>query len=168
MSWIGNQVVENDRSQTLVWDNFQRGQELWDQQGSRSSKFLIGTVEAAHCVEPFLDYRWDDPNIFMQYDRHQSHPSPLGMRAYELLDLSSGSFGSDVFMNHTNLHVPDSPCFSSDEVHCYEHIISVRKYLCNMSHAFSWQFECIGAGINIDNISKFNEYCLSKESKEFF
>jgi hypothetical protein len=29
----------------MVWDNFQRGQELRDQRGGRSSKFLIGTVD---------------------------------------------------------------------------------------------------------------------------
>ncbi len=37
-----------------------------------------------------------------------------------------------------------------------------------MSWAFSWQFELIGAGINIDYINKFEDYCLSEKSKEFF
>ena len=37
-----------------------------------------------------------------------------------------------------------------------------------MSRAFSQKFESIGARINIDNINKFKDYCLSEESKEFF
>ncbi len=37
-----------------------------------------------------------------------------------------------------------------------------------MSRAFSQQFESIGARINVDNINKFNVYCLSEESKKFF
>ena len=41
----------------MVWDNFQQGQELQDQRGGRSSKFLIGRVEAVHCVVPFLNFR---------------------------------------------------------------------------------------------------------------
>ena len=39
----------------MVWDNFQRGQELREQRGDRSSKFLIGTVEVAHRVLPFVN-----------------------------------------------------------------------------------------------------------------
>ena len=47
-------LLASRRSGLMVWDNFQRGQELRDQRGGRSSKFLIGTVEAAHRVIPFL------------------------------------------------------------------------------------------------------------------
>jgi hypothetical protein len=46
--------------------------------------------------------------------------------------------------------------------------MSLQKYTCNMSRAFSQQFESIGARINVDNINKFNVYCLSEESKKFF
>jgi hypothetical protein len=49
----------------MVWDNFQRGQELCDQRGGCSSKFLIGTIEAAHRIVLFLDVQWNDRNIFM-------------------------------------------------------------------------------------------------------
>ncbi len=70
----------------MVWDNFQRGQELHNQLCGRSSKFLIGTVEVAHHVVPFLQFSWDDLNIVMQYNQDQGHPSPLGMRAYEAFE----------------------------------------------------------------------------------
>jgi hypothetical protein len=132
------------------------------------SKFLIGTVEVAHHVIPFLQFSWDDRNIVMRYNWDQDHPSPLGKRVYEAFDPSSETFGTDVFMNHTNLNVPDSPCFTGDCVCCYEYIISVCKYLCDMSCAFSHQYECNGPGVNNDHINKFNNYCSSRESKEFF
>ncbi len=105
-------------------------------------------VEAAHHVVLFLNLQWDDCNIFMRYDRHQSHPSPLGMCAYKSIDPSLVTFGSDVFINHKNMHVPDSLCFSSDCARQYKDIISLRKYTCNMSRAFSRLFECYGARIN--------------------
>ena len=81
-------------SSLMVWDNFQRGQVLREQRASHSSKFLIGTVEAAHCVILFLNVRWNNHNVFMKYNQLQSHPSPLGMRSYESIDLLSSTFGS--------------------------------------------------------------------------
>jgi hypothetical protein len=125
-------------------------------------------VEAASRVLLFLNLQWDDRNKIMQYDCHQLCPSPLGMQACKSLDPSLVTFGSDVFSNHKNLHVPDSPCFSGDHVRRYEDIISLRKYTCNMCHAFSRLFERDGAEINKNNIAKFSEYCLSKESKDFY
>jgi hypothetical protein len=152
----------------MVWDNFQRGQEPRDQRGGRSNKFLVGTIEAAHCMVLFLQFQCDNCKIMMTYNQHQRRPLPLGMWACETCDPFSTMFGTDVFMNHANLHIPDSPCFTGDCVHCYVYIMSLQKYSCNMSRAFSRQFESIGAGINVDNINKFKDYCLSEESKEFF
>jgi hypothetical protein len=109
----------------MVWDNFQRGQELRDQRGGQSSKFLIGTVEVAHSVVLFLNFQWDDCIITMQYDRHQSHPLPLGMCAYEFLNVSLQTLGADLFLNHSSLHVLDSPCFSGDCICSYKDVISI-------------------------------------------
>ena len=78
-------LLASCQSGLMVWDNFQQGQELCGQHGGRLSKFLIGTVEAAHRVIPFLNKfglpneKWNDRNMLMSYDRTQSHPSPLGM-----------------------------------------------------------------------------------------
>jgi hypothetical protein len=152
----------------MVWDNFQRGQELRDQCGGRSSKFLIGTVEAAHRVIPFHCFQWDDHNIIMRYDREQSCPSPFGMRAYESLDPSLGTFGTYVYMNHANIYVPDCPCFTGDRVCGYEYIMSVQKYVCDMSRAFSRQYESISDWVNSNHVVKFNKYCSSEKSKAFF
>jgi hypothetical protein len=104
----------------------------------------------------------------MRYDREQSCPSPFGMRAYKSLNPSSGIFGTDVYMNHTNLYIPDCPCFTRDRVCGYEYIMSVQKYVCDMSRAFSRQYESIGDGVNSSHVVKFNEYCLSEKSKAFF
>ncbi len=61
----------------MVLDNFQRGNQLRDQRGGRSSKFLIGTTEAAHQVFPFLDFCWDHRKIEMTHSKEQIVPSPL-------------------------------------------------------------------------------------------
>jgi hypothetical protein len=104
----------------------------------------------------------------MWYDRHQCCPSPLGVHAYELLDPSSETYGTDVFMNHKKLHVLDSLCFVRVCVRQYKDAISHQKIIGNMSRAFSWHFDCSGPGVNVDSIEKFNEYCSSKESKELY
>jgi hypothetical protein len=77
----------------MVWDNFQWGQELREQRGGRYNTFLIGTVEAAHRVLPFVNRfgfpnrKWDNCNMMMTYDREQSRP--FGMRLYESIDAHS-------------------------------------------------------------------------------
>ncbi len=75
----------------MVLDNFQHGDQLREQCGGRSRKFIIGTTEAAHRVFPFLDSWWDHCKIEMSYSKEQVIPSPLGMRLYETLDLTSPS-----------------------------------------------------------------------------
>ena len=154
----------------MVWDNFQRGQEIRDQQGRRLSKFLIGTVEAAHRVIPFQMQRWNNRNVYMTYDHLQPRPSPLGMRAYETFDPLSLTFGTDIFLNHNEIAVTTTPCFSGERVCCYEHIIGLRKYICDMRRVFSQLFDCkeIEIGVNADHISKFYEYSTSTKSKEFY
>ena len=47
-------LLASRHSGLIVWDDYQRGQELHEQRGGRSSKFLIGMVEAAHRVLPFV------------------------------------------------------------------------------------------------------------------
>ena len=147
----------------MVWDNFQWGQELRKQRGGRSSKFLIGTVEAAHCVIPFLNRfglpneKWNDRNMLMTYDRSQSHPSPLGMRSYKLIDPNLPTFETDVFVDHNQIDVSSQPCFSGDHVRSYENVVNLRKYICDMSHAFTCLFECNKIEVNADHIRKFNE-----------
>ena len=122
VNWVNvfRSLLASQRSGLMVWDNFQRGNEIQDQRGGRSSEFLIGTVQAAHCVVPFVDIRWNDRNVFMRYDHLQSRPSPLGMRRYESLDPLSLTFGSDIFLNHNDIDVPNNPCFFGDRVCSYE------------------------------------------------
>ncbi len=147
----------------MVWDNFQRGQELRDQRGGCSSKFLIGTVEAAHLVVPFLNIRWKDHNVFMRHDHLQSGPSPLGMWRYESLDPFSPTFGS-VFLKHSEIYVPDSPCFSGDRVHSYEYIIHLWKHVCDMSRAFPRLFDWMEVGVGANHIAKFYKYSATNKS----
>jgi hypothetical protein len=140
----------------MVWDNFQRGQELCDQHGGRSSKFLIGTVEAAHRVIPFLNKfglpndKWNNCNMLMSYDRTQSRPSPLGMQSYESINPNSPTFGTDVFLDHDQIDVSTQPYFSGNCVRSYENIINLQKSICDMSRAFTCLFECKEIGVNAE------------------
>ncbi len=84
----------------MVLDNFQRGNQLRNQRGGCSNKFLIGTTEVAHRVVPFLNFTWDGQNVKLSYDKNQIVPSPLGMRLYKSISFSSGSLGTDLFVNH--------------------------------------------------------------------
>ena len=113
-------LLASCQSGLMVWDNFQRGQELREQRSGHSSKFLIETVEAAHRVIPFLNKfglpneKWNDHNMLMTYDRSQSRPPPLGMRSYELINPKSPTFGTDVFVDHNQIDVSTQPCFLGD------------------------------------------------------
>jgi len=163
-------LLASRQSGLMVWGNFQRGQELREQCGGHSSKFLIGTVEVVHRVVPFLNRfglpneKWNDHNLLMTYDRTQSRPSPLGMRSYESIDPTLPTFGTDVFIDHDQIDVSSQPCFTGDRVRSYEDVLNLQKYICDMSRAFTRLFECNEIGVNADHIGKFNEYCSSADS----
>ena len=167
-------LLESRCSGLMVWDNFQQGQERREQRGGCSSKFLIGMVEAAHRVLPFVNRfgfpnrKWDNRNMMMMYNREQSRPSPLGMRSYESIDANSPTFGTDVFLHHDGIDVASQPCFSGDRVRSYDNVLNLRKYICDMSRAFTRLFDSNGIGLNADHIAKFNEYCSATDSKRFF
>ncbi len=85
----------------MVMDNFQRGNQLRHQRGGRSNKFLIGTTEDAHRVIPFLNFSWDCRHV---HDKNQIVPAPLGMRSYESISFESGLLGTELFVNHRQMH----------------------------------------------------------------
>jgi hypothetical protein len=66
---------------------------LREQCGGRSSKILIKTTEAAHCVNPFLNFTRDDEKIELTYSRDLIIPSPLGMRSYKRINLMLPTLG---------------------------------------------------------------------------
>jgi hypothetical protein len=141
---------------------------LREQRGEQSTKFLIETVKAAHHVIPFLNFQFDDRNVLMTYVCRQCQPSPLGMHAYESLDPYIVIYRTDLFLNHQQLHVPESPYFVGAHVCQYKDTISLWKILCNMNCAFSCLYKGTLSVMNADNISCMNKYCNSKESREFF
>ena len=72
----------------LAYDNYQRGLTLQHQQGKHSSAYFKGTHQCAHKVIPFKDTRWDCLFVdFSQLD--QDIPSPVGMPAFELVNLEN-------------------------------------------------------------------------------
>jgi hypothetical protein len=106
-------LLSREISCLMVLDNFQCSNQLRDQRGGSSNKFLIGTSEAAHRVIPFLNFSWDDRKIELSYTGDQIVPSPLGMRSYEVILISSPSFGTDIFLNHEQIPFSDQPYFTS-------------------------------------------------------
>jgi hypothetical protein len=110
----------------MVLDNFQHGNQLRDQRGGKSNKFLIGTTEAAHRVFPFLDFCWDHRKIEMTYSKEQIVPSPLGMRLYETIDITSPSLGTNLFVNHNCIPISQEPCFSGARIDVYKIVISLQ------------------------------------------
>ncbi len=67
----GTRLLSREILGLMVLDNFQRGNQLRDQCGGRSCKFLIGTTEAAHWVFPFFNFTWDHWKIEMTYSQDQ-------------------------------------------------------------------------------------------------
>jgi hypothetical protein len=106
--------------------------------------------------------------MMMMYNREQSRPSPLGMRSYESIDAHSPTFGTDVFLHHDGIDVDSQPCFSGDRVRSYDNVLNLRKYICDMSRAFTHLFDSNGIGVNANHIVIFNEYCSATDSKQFF
>ncbi len=53
----------------MVLDNYQRGTQLREQRGGRLSKFLIRTSEAAHHVNPYLNFTWDHVQVKLTYHK---------------------------------------------------------------------------------------------------
>ena len=111
---------------------------------------------------------WNNRNVYMTYNHLQPRPSPLGMRAYETFDPSSLTFRTDIFLNHNEIAGTTTPCFLGERVCCYEHIIGLQKYICDMRRVFSQLFDCKEIWVNADRISKFYEYSTSTKSKEFY
>jgi hypothetical protein len=104
----------------------------------------------------------------MTYDRFQLRPSPLGMRAYKSFDPSLAIYRTDLFLNHKQLHVPDSPCFIGAGICQYDNAISLWKIICNIRNTFTCNYKGNLSVMNVDNIACMNECCKSKESWEFF
>ena len=106
--------------------------------------------------------------MMMMYNREQSRPSPLGMRSYESIDAHSPTFGTDVFLHHDGIDVDSQPCFSGNRVRSYDNVLNLRKYMCDMSRAFTRLFNSNEIGVYANHIAKFNEYCSATDSKQFF
>ena len=104
----------------------------------------------------------------MTYDREQSRWSPLGMRSYESIDANSPTFRADMFLYQDGIYLASQPCFSGDRVWSYDNVFNLRKYICDMSHAFTRLFDSNEIGVNADQIATFNKYCSATNSKWCF
>jgi hypothetical protein len=121
-------------------DNFQHGNQLSDQRGGRSSKFLIGTTKAAHCVFLFLDFQWDQCKTEMMYCQQQIIPSPLGMQSYETNNMTLPSLRTNLFTNHLQIPISHKPCFSGERVKVYKNTIRSRWYILAIQSSLSHDY----------------------------
>ena len=80
----------------------------------------------------------------------------------------SSTFGTHVYDDHDQIDVSTHPCFLGNRVRSYENIINLRKYICDMSRAFTRLFECKEIEVNADHIWKFNKYCSTEDSLKIF
>ena len=76
-------------------------------------------MEAAHRVNPFLNFTWDQRKIETTYCQHQIIPSPLGMQLYETLDVTSPALGTDLYTNHLSILISPELCFVGKQVNIY-------------------------------------------------
>jgi len=152
----------------MALDNFQWGQQLREQRGGKSSKFLIGTTEAAHRVFPFFNFEWDHAQrIDMSFTKKQIIPLPLGMRSYEAIDFSSPSLGTDLFTNHREIPVGPEPCFEGLRVEFYSLAITLRRYLLMMRHALSHDYDNDKHNDG-QGLCRFKDYLREQSAVAFF
>ncbi len=151
----------------MVLDNFQRGNQLWDQRGGKSSKFLIGTTEAAHRVFPFLDFCWDHRKIEMTYGKEQILPSPLGMQLYDTIDITLPSLGKNLFVNHNHILISQEPCFSGARVDVYKTTIHLQWYILSIRSSFICNYKN-DVHNNGANILLLREYVRQDTATAFF
>lgn len=149
----------------MVMDNFQRGNQLRHQRGGRSNKFLIGTTEAAHRVVPFLNFSWDCHNVDLAYNKDQIVPAPLGMRSYECISFASDSLGTDLFVNHREITISDTPCFSGARVAAYHKAIRIRRNILAIRNSLSHGYN---VDINRNVLPKFERYTREASESGFF
>jgi hypothetical protein len=127
----------------MVLDNYQRGNQLREQRSGRSSKFSIGTTEAAHRVRRFLNFTWDQQNMSLTYKQDQIVPAPIGIRSYEAIDFMSESLGTILFTNHRLIPISPEPCFEGTLVAAYEKAIRIRRHIISIRHSLCHQTQCL-------------------------
>ncbi len=152
----------------MVLDNFQRGNQWRDQRGGRSSKFLIGTTEAAHRVFPFLDFRWDQRKIEMTYCKQQIIPSPLGMWSYETINMTSPSLGTNLFTTHLQIPISHEPCFSGELVKVYKNAIRLRRYILAIRSSLSHEYKNDVHNEPPSKIVMLRDYVRQRTAAAFF
>ncbi len=121
----------------VVLDNYQRGTQLHEQRGGRLSEFFIRTCEAAHCVNPYLNFTWDHVRVKLAYTHDRIVPSPIGMRLYKTISFSSQSLGIELFSNHQLIPISNEPCFVGARVSAYKNAICIRHNIISIQNCLS-------------------------------
>jgi hypothetical protein len=140
---------------------------LREQRGGRLSKFLIGTNEAAHHANPFLNFTWDNKKIELTHSRDQIIPSPLGMRSYETFDLMLPTLGIDLFTNHDSISMLSQPCFFGTRVAVYKKVMHLHRHLLLIQASFSHDYNNTHQHDRTNKLA-FGEYTRTNAAQQFF
>ncbi len=128
---------------------------------------LFTGMEAAHCVNPFLNFAWDLERIELSYCRDQIIPSPLGMRSYETINMSSPTLGTELFSNHQSIPISAEPCFLGSQVKSYKNAMGLCWHLLTIRNSFS--HECENARQQDTNhMGVFGKYTRTNAARSFF
>ncbi len=160
-------LLSREISGLMVLDNFQCGNQLRDQCGGRSCKFLIGTKEAAHWVFPFFNFTRDHWKTELTYSQDQIIPLSLGMQSYKPVDLMSPSLGMILFTNHEFIPISPEPCFIGKHVGIYETVTHLRRFILSIRRCIIHDYPD-----DVHNqpaiILCFQEYARQPTAMEFF
>jgi hypothetical protein len=152
----------------MVLDSYQRGNQLREQCGGRSSKFFIGTCKVAHPTNPYLNFTWDHVQVKLTYTHDQIILSPtMGMRSYKTISFSSQSLATELFSNRRLIPIPISNelCFVGAHVSAYEKAICTRQNIISIQNCLSHGAYNILLNKNV--LQRFEEYTSQPTAMAF-
>ena len=100
----------------FAYDNYQRGLSLQHQRGEHSTAFFKGTHQCCHKVRCFEDVSFDAMFVDFTQDHAQAIPSPWGMPAFEMIDLSEPSA---FLVDYKSIKSITTPDFTGARVNSY-------------------------------------------------
>jgi len=105
----------------IVYDNFQRGQELKYQREGSSSNFVKGTHQMTNQVRYWTMTQYDKKHVEMTYVE-QAIPSPSGLPEFEKVNTKSAKEVSQQFEHASMMEVETEPDFTGKRVKSYHEL----------------------------------------------
>ena len=120
----------------IVYDNFQRGQELKYQREGSSSNFVKGTHQMTNEVRYWTMTQYDEKHVEMTYVE-QAIPSPSGLPEFEKVNTKSAKEVSQQFEHATMMEVETEPDFTGERVKSYHELGGVADTVHQLWRSFA-------------------------------